>query len=200
MNIIICSLQGNIHRTIQVNINSSVVSRLSMVSDSSSFTSLFFWRSRSKTGGRKPGIKNRSNVQRIMNELVNCGSPNQQFLTLKEVLRNLDLRQINKLISLSTSNSSSNTLNVFPLLFDFMKQFKTSTCQLWRTIISKEGIYSKVYLDVFCKSSKGMKSKSCAKNSIIESVLNVGPHKQQFLALHDTLAHPNLMNQAVDCG
>ena len=62
MNIIICSPQGNVHRTTQANINSSVVSRLSKVSDSSSLTSSISMRGRSKSGGRKPGVKNRSKV------------------------------------------------------------------------------------------------------------------------------------------
>ena len=65
MNVIICSPQGNVHRTIQANINSSVVSRLSKVSDSSSLTSSISMRGRSKSGGRKTGIKNRSKVQRV---------------------------------------------------------------------------------------------------------------------------------------
>ena len=76
-NIIICLSQGNVHRTTQANINSSVVSRLSKVSDSSSLTSSISMRGRSKSGVRKPGVKNRSKVQRIVEELVNCGSLNQ---------------------------------------------------------------------------------------------------------------------------
>ena len=106
MNVIIFSPQGNIHRTTQANINSSVVSRLSKVSDSSSLTSSISMRSRSKSSGRKAGVKNRSKVQRIVDELVNCRNPNQQLKTLKEALRNLDLRQTNELISSSTTNSS----------------------------------------------------------------------------------------------
>ena len=77
MNIIICSPQGNAHRTTQVNINPSVVFRLSKVSDSSFLTSSISMRGRSKSGGRKAGLKNRSKVQRIVDELINCGSPNQ---------------------------------------------------------------------------------------------------------------------------
>ena len=99
MNVIICSPQDNVHRTTQANINSSVVSRLSRVSDFSSLTSSISMTSRSKSGGRKAGVKNRSKVQRILDELVNCGIPNQQLKTLKEVLRNPDLRQKNELIS-----------------------------------------------------------------------------------------------------
>ena len=53
MNIIICSPQGNIHRTPQVDVNSSVVSRLSKVSDSSSLTLSIYLR-----GERNPCIKN----------------------------------------------------------------------------------------------------------------------------------------------
>ena len=80
-----------------------------------------------------------------MDELVNCGSPNQQLLTLKEVLQNPDLRQTNELISSSTTNSSfshntSNSLNHSPLLFDLMKQFKTSGSRPRRTLITKAGV------------------------------------------------------------
>ena len=53
MNVIICSPQGNVHRTRQANINSSVVSRLSRVSDLSSLTSSIHMISRSKSGGKK---------------------------------------------------------------------------------------------------------------------------------------------------
>ena len=66
--------------------NSSIVSRLSKVSNSSSLTSSISMRGRSKLGGKEPGVKNRSKVQPIVEELVNCGSPNQQLLTLKEIL------------------------------------------------------------------------------------------------------------------
>ena len=165
MNVIICSPQGNIHRTRQADINSSVVSRLSRVSDSSSLTSPLGTRDWNKSGGRKPGVKNRSKVQRIVDELVNCGSPNQQLKTLKEVLRNLDLRQTNELISSSTTNSScssntSNTLNNSPLLFDLMSQFKRSGSRSRRTLISKAGVYGKIDKNAFCKSNKGRKLKS----------------------------------------
>ena len=83
MNIIIWLPQGNVHKTTQTDINSSVVSRLSKVSDSSSLTFSISLEGRSKPGGRKPGVKNRSNVQQIVDELVKCGSPNEQLLTLK---------------------------------------------------------------------------------------------------------------------
>ena len=160
MNVIICSPQGNFHRTTQANINSSVVSRLSKVSDSSSLTSSISMRGRSKSVGRKPGVKNRSKVQRIVDELVNCGSPNQQLKTLKEVLRNPDLRQTNELISSSTTNSScssntSNTLNHSPLLFDLMTQFKRSGSRSRRTLISKAGKDGKIHNNAFCKVIKG---------------------------------------------
>ena len=80
-----------------------------------------------------------------------------------------------------------------------MKQFKIST---WRTQcvrISKAGICGKVDSNAFCKSSKGRKSKSHATNSIIESVLNIGSHKEQCLALNDNLSYRKLVNQADDC-
>ena len=46
-------------------------------------------------------LKKRANDQGIVDLLVNCGSLNQQLLTLKEVLRNPDLRQTNELITSS---------------------------------------------------------------------------------------------------
>ena len=149
MNIIIFISQGNIHRTTQADINSSAVSRLSKVSDSSSLNLSICRRGGSKIEGRKPGDKNRSKVQQIVDELVNCGNPNQKLLTLKEVLRNPDLGQTNELINTSTSNSSSNTLYHFPLLFDLVKQCKTSTYRIRCTLISKAGIYVKVDLNAF---------------------------------------------------
>ena len=143
--------------------------------------------SRSKCGRSKAGVKDRSKVQRIVDELVNCGSPNQQLKTLKDVLRNLDLRQTNECISSSTTNSScssntSNTLNHYPLLFDLMTQFKRSGSRSRHTLISKAGVYGKIDNNAFCKSGKGRKLKSRATNSIIDSVLNVGSHKQQVFA------------------
>ena len=137
--------------------------------------------------------------------MVNCGSPNQQLLTLKEVLWNPDLRQTNELISSSTTNSyssskNSNTSNHSPLLFDLMKQFKTSGSQSRCTLISKAGKYGRIDNIAFCKSDKGRKSNSRDTNSIINSVLNIDSHKQHFLALHDALKHPKLIDQAADCG
>ena len=160
MNVIICSPQGNVHRTRKASIDSSIVSRLSRVSDLSSLTSSMSV-SRSKSGGRKAGVKNRSKVQRIVDELINCGSPNQQLKTLKEVLRNPDLRQTNELISSSTTNSScsSNPSNLIhsPLLFDLMTQFKQSGSRSRRTLISKAGKDGKIYNNAFCKDDKGRK-------------------------------------------
>ena len=60
MNVKIYSPQGNIHRTRHANINSSIVSMLSRVSDLSSLTSSISMISRRKSGGRKAGVKNRS--------------------------------------------------------------------------------------------------------------------------------------------
>ena len=37
-------------------------------------------------------------------------------------------------------------------------------------------------------------------NSIIESVLDICSHKQQYLALNNDLAYPKFINQATDCG
>ena len=57
MNIIICLPQGNFHRTTKSNINSSVLYRLSNVSDLSSLTSSISMKGRSKLGVRKPGVE-----------------------------------------------------------------------------------------------------------------------------------------------
>ena len=59
------------HRTSQAGVHSSVVSRLSKLSDYSSPTL-----SLCRRGGRKSGVKNRTKSKRIVDELVNCGSPN----------------------------------------------------------------------------------------------------------------------------
>ena len=109
-----------------------------------------------------------------MDELVNCKSPNQQLKTLKEVLRNPNLRLTNELISLSTTNSScssntSNTLNHFPFLFALMTQFKRSGSRLRRTLIFKASVYGKIDNNVFCKRDKGRKLKSRATSSTIDS-------------------------------
>ena len=79
MNIIICSPQGNVYKTTLANIKSYLVSRLRKLSGTSSLTSSIIIRGKSKSGGKKPGVKNRSKVQRIVDELVNCGSSNQQL-------------------------------------------------------------------------------------------------------------------------
>ena len=126
MNIIICSPQGNIHRTTQADIASSLVFRLSKVSNSSSFSLSICHIGKSKIDGRKPNIRNSSKVQRIVEKLFNCGSHNRKLLTVEEVLQNPDLRQTNEHISSSISNSSSNTLNHYFLIFDNMNQYKTS--------------------------------------------------------------------------
>ena len=119
---------------------------------------------------------------------------------MKGVFRDSDLSQANQFISSSTSNSSSNTSNHSSLFFGILKQCKKITCQSRCTLLSKAGIYVKVGPKVFCKISKGIKSKSYATNSIIESVLNIGYHKQQRLALNDDLAYPKLISKAAGCG
>ena len=81
-----------------------------------------------------------------------------------------------------------------------MNKFKTSGSQARRTLISRTDKYGKIHNNAFCKSNQGRKSKSCATNSIIYSILNVGLHKQQVLALNDALKYPNQIDQAIDCG
>ena len=112
-NIIICPPQGIIHRTTQANVYSSVVSRHSKVSDSSSLTSSICRRS-----GRDPGVRNRSKFQLIFYELVNCGSHNQQLLTLKEELRNPDIRK--KRMSLLAHQLQIHYLTLFIILLVFL--------------------------------------------------------------------------------
>ena len=82
MNIIIHSQQGSFHRTTKDQSLTSVVSRLNKVSDISfkSFTSI-----RSKFGGIKTEVKNKSKIQKLVDKLVDYGSSNQQILTLKEI-------------------------------------------------------------------------------------------------------------------
>ena len=81
-----------------------------------------------------------------------------------------------------------------------MKQCKTHTCRTRRNFISKAGIYDRVDSNAFYKSSKDTKSKSRATNNIMDSVLNVGYHKQQTLALNHSFAHLKVINQAANYG
>ena len=60
-----------------------------------------------------------------------------------------------------------------------MTQFKRSGSRSRRTLISKAGVYGKIDNNAFCKSGKGRKLKSSTTNSIIDSILNVGSHKQK---------------------
>ena len=59
-----------------------------------------------------------------------------------------------------------------------MNQFKRSGSRSRPTLISKADVYGKIDNNAFCKSGKGKKLKSRATNSTIDSVLNVGSHKQ----------------------
>ena len=103
-------------------------------------------------------------------------------------------------MTLTSYSNTTNTLKNYPLLFDLMTHFKRSGSRARRTLISKAGKDSKIHNNAFCKSDKGRKSKSRATNSIIDSILNVGSHKQQVLALNDSLKQPKLIDQAADCG
>ena len=67
-------------------------------------------------------------------------------------------------------------------------------------LFQKTGAYGKIDNNSFCKRDKGRKLKSRATNSIIDSVLIVGSHKQQVLVLNDSLKHPKLIDQATDRG
>ena len=69
-------MKNSIHRATQTDINSYVVSKLSKVSDSSFLTLSIGRIGTSKTCGRTHGVKNRSKVQRIVDELVDFGIPN----------------------------------------------------------------------------------------------------------------------------
>ena len=75
-----------------------------------------------------------------------------------------------------------------------MTQFKRSGSRSRRTLIFKAGVHGKIDNNAFCKSDKGRTLKSRVTNSIIDSVLNVGSHKQQVLALNDALVHSKLVN------
>ena len=90
MNTIIYSQQGSFHRTTKDQSLTSVVSRLNKVSDISlkSFTSI-----RSKFGGIKTEVKNKSKIQKLVDALVDYRSQNYHILTLKDVLNNITLRQ-----------------------------------------------------------------------------------------------------------
>ena len=81
-----------------------------------------------------------------------------------------------------------------------MTQFVGSGSRSRRNLISKVGVYGKIDNNAFCKSDQGRKLKSCATNSIIDSVLYVGSHIQQVLALNDAIKHPKIIDQAAVCG
>ena len=68
------------------------------VSDSLSLILSIFRKS-----GKELGVEDNWKVQRIVDELVNCRSPNYQLLTLKYLLRNPDLRKTNEAIRSLTS-------------------------------------------------------------------------------------------------
>ena len=76
MNILIFSLQNHFHENNKADILSSVLSRLSKVSDylSASLSNI-------PCSGRKFGVKYRLKVEIIIDESVNCGSLNQQIVT-----------------------------------------------------------------------------------------------------------------------
>ena len=99
----------------QTDVYFSVDSKFRKVSDSLSLTLSIYRKS-----GRKLGVEDNWKVQRIVDESVNCRSPNYQLLTLKDVLRNHNLRKTNELIRSLTSNKSSNTFKHYPLIFDLM--------------------------------------------------------------------------------
>ena len=44
------------------------------------------------------------------------------------------------------------------------------------------------------------KTASRTINNIIQSILDVGSHKKQYLALQSTLSRPSIVDQAVDYG
>ena len=71
---------------------------------SESFTLIY-----AQSGERKEEVTNISKFLRLVDELINCGNPNQQIIILKNVLKNQNLSEINELIGISSSNSHTNT-------------------------------------------------------------------------------------------
>ena len=143
--------------------------------------------------------------------LTDCGSPSQQLLTIKALLKD-------PIYGEESEQVNNESLTISDILNKIDKRNKEIvSCDIntrrrvkaRRRLISKSSSECTIDQEAFLFTDDGKtrlpeitarSAKSRASNKIIESVLNIGSHKKISLALHCALSHNRLFKQATDCG
>ena len=188
-----------------------LLSRL-QVQDSSVLSSLT-GSSGKENNGRRKGSRNNSIVDRMKILLTDCGSPSQQLLTIKALLKDPIYGEESEQVD---NNEESPTISdILDKIDKRNKEIVSSDINTRRRVRARRRLISKsssectIDQEAFSFTDDGKtrlpestarSAKSRASNKIIESVLNIGSHKKQSLALHCALSHNRLFKQATDCG
>ena len=181
-----------------------LLSRL-LIRNSSDLSSLTGSSGKVSSGHRK-GFRNNSIVDRMEILLTDCGSPSQQLLTIKSLLKDIIHGEQSEQVDNKESPKIADILNKIDKR---NKEIVSSDINTRRRLISKSSSECSVDQEAFSftdddktrlPESTARSAKSRARNKINESILNIGSHKKQSLALHCTLSHNRLFKQATDCG
>jgi len=187
-----------------------LLSRL-QVQDSSVLSSLT-GSSGKENNGRRKGSRNNSIVDRMKILLTDCGSPSQQLLTIKALLKDPIYGEESEQVDNNESPTITDILNKIDKRNKEIVSSDINTrrrVRARRRLISKSSSECTIDQEAFSFTDDGKtrlpestarSAKSRASNKIIESVLNIGSHKKQSLALHCALSHNRLFKQATDCG
>ena len=188
-----------------------LLSRL-QVQDSSVLSSLTGSSGKENNGHRK-GSRNNSIVDRMKILLTDCGSPSQQLLTIKALLKDPIYGEENEQVD--KNEESPSISDILDKIDKRNKEIVSSDINTRRRVRARRRLISKsssectIDQEAFSFTNDGKtrlpestarSAKSRASNKIIESVLNIGSHKKQSLALHCALSHNRLFKQATDCG
>ena len=144
--------------------------------------------------------------------LTDCGSPSQQLLTIKALLKDPIYGEESEQVDNNESPTITDILNKIDKRNKEIVSSDINTrrrVRARRRLISKSSSECTIDQEAFSFTDDGKtrlpestarSARSRASNKIIESVLNIGSHKKQSLALHCALSHNRLFKQATDCG
>ena len=204
---------GNLQIT-NAYISKYLLSRL-QIRDSSVVSSLIDL-SGNVSGSRRKGGRNKSTVDKIKSLLAHCGSPSQQIFKIKVILKDpIYSEQSDQVDDINTEQDSPTIIDILNKIDKRNKAIVNGDVNTRRRVKSRPRLISKsssectVDQETFSFSVDGKTrlsdssarlAKCRASNKIVESVLNIGTHKKQALALQCTLPHHRLFKQAYTCG
>ena len=146
------------------------------------------------SSGRRKGSRNYPIVYRMKILLTNCGSPSQQLLTIKVLLKNPIYGEKCEQVNNKESPTIADTLNKIDKRNE---EIVSSDINIRRRVRARRRLISKSSSEYFVgqeefsltddgktrvPESTARSAKSSASNKIIESVLNIGSHKKAMFS------------------